>query len=452
MRISLLNGIISLISFSSLALARTTGDCAEIYSLVGSKYVPNCEEDENGKVTLLEINTFLDQKIANRVFSYDSIKSLKYKHQNLENNKLFLEKLGNLEELDISIYKANEYKSLDYYSFNVHRGKFVKNGFKLPKAIEKLKIEGIDLTQEFIDEVTTLLNLKELEFKYCDYHYVNFEGFSNLVNLSTLTIDEKIADNYTGCIGNKILKNFSNIKKLVLNNVKLTLNHLKEISSLINLKELDLDEASQEQLKNVKSLFTFDTVMSTIKNMRGGLLKAPNGGFISKEDHFNRNIHQAGMAPVNIEQMRVYCELDLFTCWNNTGTHNLKDKDNFFTRLESWVGGKRGTNTDFRGVVGTAFEGCQFVYDKDGKIVVNSLNKGTYDTSSPQTLRGHVTHIFNDVLPWLLWGNGIADLAENQIMSPQNQVKVADIISRYKENIIDKETAKGEIEGIFSDN
>ena len=172
----------------------------------------------------------------------------------------------------------------------------------------------------------------------------------------------------------------------------------------------------------------------------------PSGKITIYEKHINRNLMQAGLAPIDKKTMNFLVEIGLFSNWGNTGTHNLIGKDNFLSRLCAFVGGKKGTNTDYRGIIGTVFEGCQFVYDLDGNLVIDSKNKGTFDTESPQTFNGAIKHFFADVVTWLIWGNGPPDELENQLMPVSLNYSIQFIKNEYEKGYISAEQANKKIQ------
>ena len=168
--------------------------------------------------------------------------------------------------------------------------------------------------------------------------------------------------------------------------------------------------------------------------------------FISQEAHLARNDAQAGMAPSNKKIMDKLVKVGLFKNWGNTGTHNLTGSVDEIGRWKALLGGSHGNNIDYRGEIGTVFEGCQFVYnDVTGFLVTDSINQGTFDTSSPNSFGGGIIHAFKDVNPWLKWGNGTAN---NQIMPDALESAVMSILDGYDKNLITKEQAKASIENI----
>lgn len=103
-------------------------------------------------------------------------------------------------------------------------------------------------------------------------------------------------------------------------------------------------------------------------------------------DHYTRNDNQPN-PPSTTSDLTSGPTGGEFTSYGETGTHNV---------------GTSG-NVDYRGNPGGAYEGHQYIYDNSGNLVNNDLNGGTFDFHSPgSNLPGH---FFQDVIPWLVWGN-----------------------------------------------
>jgi RHS repeat-associated protein len=171
-------------------------------------------------------------------------------------------------------------------------------------------------------------------------------------------------------------------------------------------------------------------------------------GRITRQQNFERNKYQNGYAPSNRLRMQRLVGVGLFRECGNTGTHNLtKEQDNPKGRSES-VTRKNGSNIDYRGTKGTIFEGMQFVYSKlDDQIVLDSVNKGTFDFKSPY--KDILSHRSFDVIPWIEWGNGPADIREDVIMSKEIWAKVDSILNDFENGKIKKKQAKEEIQSLF---
>lgn len=175
---------------------------------------------------------------------------------------------------------------------------------------------------------------------------------------------------------------------------------------------------------------------------------------ISKEKHANRNEYQQGFAPrelITMRKMAHYGFFELFQPFYSpdgfTKTHNLTIlTDDIVVRLVDLVTTIKKDNYDYRGVVGKfdgKFEGMQFVYNKDSKqLVVDVLNKGTYDYVSPNV--DNAGHSDYDFYPWIYWGNLIAD--DESIYMPQ---ETEEKINEIDESSISDDDKQKRICGLF---
>jgi hypothetical protein len=148
--------------------------------------------------------------------------------------------------------------------------------------------------------------------------------------------------------------------------------------------------------------------------------------------------------------MNKMVEMGLFTNWGNTGTHNLKqNKDTLFDRVIAFLLSpfSKGSNTDYRGSVGTIFEGMQFIYDENKNLVLDSVNKGSFDTSSPDRDKG--MHYIDDVHPWLTYGNGPADKKEDVVIGKDKWNKIESIYDKFSKGEISREQAAADVQRIF---
>ena len=62
---------------------------------------------------------------------------------------------------------------------------------------------------------------------------------------------------------------------------------------------------------------------------------------------------------------------------------------------------------DWRGRIGTTYEGWQLVYDSNGARVDDPINLGTYDFAPPRLQ--FFRHIEQDITPWIEWKNSTQD-------------------------------------------
>jgi len=171
-------------------------------------------------------------------------------------------------------------------------------------------------------------------------------------------------------------------------------------------------------------------------------------GKITQEQHLERNKYQNGYAPPNKEKMDKMVEMGLFVNYGNTITHNNIVLEAPSLTTESLPIPFIGTNTDYRGAVGTIFEGMQFIYDSQGNLVVDSLNKGTFDYISP--LKDKQGHARVDLIPWSKWGNGSNDYLRTVIMNEKQWDKIQAIYTKFKLGIIkSKEEAAQEVKKVL---
>lgn len=55
---------------------------------------------------------------------------------------------------------------------------------------------------------------------------------------------------------------------------------------------------------------------------------------------------------------------------------------------------------------GASFE---LVFDKNGDLVTDSINGGTYNFSDPKGVKGKINHFLKDMVPYYIWGNSETD-------------------------------------------
>jgi len=180
---------------------------------------------------------------------------------------------------------------------------------------------------------------------------------------------------------------------------------------------------------------------------------------ISYETHANRNEHQQGFAPRSLKTMELMESYDFFkkyTKYDKDGfarTHNLtKEQDNEYgRRIITVLATRKKDNLDYRGEPkfnnqDSLFKGMQFVYNiSSGQLVIDVVNKGTYDFVPPTDSKSEKAHYQYDVLPWFEWGNVKPD--DEDIYMPQD--KEEDISNIDKDTSISVDEKKKRIYDIF---
>ena len=168
---------------------------------------------------------------------------------------------------------------------------------------------------------------------------------------------------------------------------------------------------------------------------------------ISKNDHENRNDKQKGYAPPNEKAMNILSELGLFekekapACHNMTvQTDNPKGRENaVIETVKGNIFGYKGDNNGYRGSEDSVFKGMQFVYDKNGEILTDSLNRGTYDYGKA----GTSDHVKKDVDPWIKSGNGNRiETPQATVMPPELWKDINAIYNNYKNGSYGKTEAR----------
>ena len=185
-----------------------------------------------------------------------------------------------------------------------------------------------------------------------------------------------------------------------------------------------------------------------------------------KARHIDRNKNQYGKAPKDLKTMYEFVERGYFINEGYSPCHNLTEDTEpnrkasvsrmlylvshklMHDKKEAGLG-----NISFRGTPGSSFEGCQFIYnEKSGKLVTDSMNRGTWDYGK----FGTPSHYMFDIIPWLSIGNGSNnETPEMFIMSHKDeQMYLKTTCNKIKEcieNDLGTATAKAIKEGMSSE-
>jgi len=239
--------LFSLFIFFSFATAYEDGDeCDELRR----KLFPDdddvlkfsCNPDENGKaisVAVKEINQDSIDTIAN----YKTIQ------------KLTLTRIGEIKNLNfealklssISIFDLKEGKRTNKYNGNPISSKVIKT----LKNIEAIYITGYQITQDNINALSTLTNVKFLDIDRCGYDSnLNFSKFKNLKNMATLDISYYNSYGQSQPLG-EFPESLCQVKQIKHLKIEDEISVIpKCINKLKNLEELDL---SNNKIKEIPS-------------------------------------------------------------------------------------------------------------------------------------------------------------------------------------------------------
>jgi len=225
--------------------------------------------NEEGDVTSLNLYSYcLKNEELATVLSYNTIETLSFK-------KLFID--WNIDDSDDwnvmmrfgcaslptnyeVLNTLTNLKSLELIGVKNLDNNLMAN---IPKSVEHLEIGNTEFTQEMVDSLSEITNLKDLillEPKISGE--LDFSKFENLKNLSLLEI---YSDN--GIQGN-ILKYCQSLKKLVIQGGNIDSVILDGISYMTELEELELSEVSFKgdgdfpSFENLKNLTKLDIYCS----------------------------------------------------------------------------------------------------------------------------------------------------------------------------------------------
>jgi len=250
-----------------------------------------CRMNSQGEVTELSLYPYcLEDEQLETIFSfaYDTLETLTF-------YRLFID--YGLDDRDIiniilrfgcygikskfeMLNKFKNLKNLDLYGF---RELSIDSIANLSNSMETLRFGEITLTQEMVDAIGKLTNLKDLKFDGTVIsEELNFRQFRNLKNLTNLYIYFGI---YTpSYVQGNLFKNCRYLKKLYIADGIYRKSSLDGFSSMTRLEELILEGASFEDdatfssLKYLKNLITLSIYCSRnpLKSFSSGLFYLTN--------------------------------------------------------------------------------------------------------------------------------------------------------------------------------
>jgi len=287
------NWLYYLVIYAILVAATTASDCSEIRnklkkaldSDVEEEYINEqirtCKENDEGKVISLYLYFYssLDINEMKQFVVYDTLTNLHLEYEsdasNSEDNEkwasLFDEiaKLTKLEEL----YFIYDNKDVAQAWYNQELGLIHKGAIKKLQKLKKLELTHILLTQDNIEDISTLSNLEYLNLSGSETKGLTFKSLENLKKLQEVQIEVSS----TGCTKGDCdyttfdienLKYFKQIKKLTLRLQKSSSNIDNIISSLTNIEELVINDEEVKLSNNNKTTTTTTkkTTTTTKKN------------------------------------------------------------------------------------------------------------------------------------------------------------------------------------------
>eukprot|EP00833_Pecoramyces_ruminatium_P013824 jgi/Orpsp1_1/1187856/evm.model.d7180000060737.1 len=159
-------------------------ECSELRSFMknsnANARIGECEINNEGKlinVNIYGIEEELQSKILEKLFSYDTIKSLNF--NNIKMNQKTVDKIISLSQLE----------KLTFYESKIANSKLNFDGFKkLNKVTELYVVEDKDFTRDVFEMITKFSNLNSLSLEHTGsgYTWVKEEDYKLLENLKSL--------------------------------------------------------------------------------------------------------------------------------------------------------------------------------------------------------------------------------------------------------------------------
>jgi len=295
-------GLLSVAKINGYIVNNYTGKCKEIYTYLedlGKRENFNgCEMNEAGEVIEVDLYSYcLEEEELAAVLSYDTIETVEFA-------KLFLD--WNLDDTDDrniifrfgcaslpSQYKAlstlTNLKNLDLTGVKNLDSKIMAN---IPKSIEQLRFGRMEITQEIVDVLSKLTNLKNLILVETQMsEELDFSKFENLKNLTTLEIYNKNNSvlNYNPAdVQGDLIKYCKTLKNLYIIDGIFNKKSLDSIGNLTELEQLTLEGATFEVYTNFSSLKNLKNLISLSISCSGNPISnfSPNFFYLTKLKRF----------------------------------------------------------------------------------------------------------------------------------------------------------------------
>jgi len=291
------------------AVALAKDNCQDIKEIILPKYdyadnfIERCEMNRNGEVTALTLNNrsaLLDEDMLKDIFSFSTITDLAY---SIEASWASLP-----DEYILTDFYIDKLKKLEKFSFDLNiyagsvRGHFVvhkmidSKAFKALKNVKDFSLSRVDLTQDNINAISELTNLRKLQFHDCVYAKVNYDVLANLKNLTKLQMTNDYSS-YLNYFRHHSLEEFPSFV--------FSLSKLNELV-LSGHQFIDIpDEFSK--LKNLGNLnLVGNRIYSTIPESINTLTKLKYANFID-----NINLYEKALTNASLKNAKYNKDYDL---------------------------------------------------------------------------------------------------------------------------------------------
>lgn len=143
------------------------------------------------------------------------------------------------------------------------------------------------------------------------------------------------------------------------------------------------------------------------KSVLGSLLfsiavQAIKNNMPSPEEHYNRNDNQKEFSYATVDEAKSHG-------FNQLGIGTKDDPENLDNCHENGKGSPNPAGNNKYTMPDGNGGSYELVYDSDGNLVTDEVNKGTYNFADPSGPIGKLKHGVKDLLPYLIYGNSKDD-------------------------------------------
>ena len=130
----------------------------------------------------------------------------------------------------------------------------------------------------------------------------------------------------------------------------------------------------------------------------------------SKEEHYSRNRFQERYSYNNVQDAKKngFTQLGISTGEDPEGLDACHENG---IAIPNANGNNKYTKRD---KYGGSYE---LIYDSNGNLVTDEVNKGTYNFVDPKGIKGKLGHAVKDVIPYIIYGN-----SENDPSTPSERL------------------------------
>jgi len=118
------------------------------------------------------------------------------------------------------------------------------------KKIKYLTLQNVKLTENIFNKIASITSLLYLEIEKCEFKEKHLDIIKNHKRLNTLYLDSN--NNYK--IGKNALRGFKNLKKMILDGVKISQININEIGSLPKISNVKLNFSNVTETINFKAI------------------------------------------------------------------------------------------------------------------------------------------------------------------------------------------------------